>query len=60
MSKNTLTFVGIVLLFAGLSNLLQPNLGFSTVGGAEASGNNAIILIIYILGPVFLYKGIKK
>ena len=60
MNKNTLTLIGIILLFAGLSNLIQPDFGFSNVGGSEAGGNNAVILLIYILGPVFLYKGIKK
>lgn len=60
MNKNALTFIGIFLLFAGLSNLIQPNFGFSDVGGAEGGGNDAVILLIYILGPIFLYKGIKK
>ncbi|MHA1660646.1 MAG: hypothetical protein ACTSUT_16165 [Promethearchaeota archaeon] len=60
MSKNTSTLIGVVLLFAGLSNLTQPNYGFSDIGGSEGGGYNAMIFLIYILGPVFLYKGIKK
>lgn len=64
MKKNLINnvplFFGVLFLFIGISNIMEPNYGFTSVEGGEGIGYNASMLITNLIGPILVYKGLKK
>ena len=43
-----------------VTKALEPNFGFSTVGGSEAAGYNIFTVMVYALGAWLIYRALRK